>query len=150
MSFVYLLTKNGRPLYAGSTGNIKSRLSSHKTKNFDGYFFQEVSHADRFDLELAIIRTLRPPLNVAMQAPRIPETRPSRVKPVSFWGIDADRRRVRRRVLDLSLDDVADLCGTSRASLQRYERGKAVARADLIARWDAALDRAESAKGDAA
>lgn len=68
---------------------------------------------------------------------------------MSDWKLEAESRRVRRIVLDLSLDALAREIGTSDTSLHRYERGKAAARADLIARWEIALASREAVKATA-
>ena len=63
---------------------------------------------------------------------------------MSDWKSDAERRRVRRHALDISLEILAVEIGTTTSSLQRYERGKAAARVDLITRWETALAEREA------
>lgn len=59
------------------------------------------------------------------------------------WKADADNRRTRRLVAGLTLTEIAAAIGLSASQMQRYERGKAAARADIIERWEAALAAAE-------
>ena len=59
------------------------------------------------------------------------------------WKLQAEARRLRREATNTTLEDLGAAMGLSAAQLSRYERGKAAARADIIERWDAALDRQE-------
>jgi transcriptional regulator with XRE-family HTH domain len=61
------------------------------------------------------------------------------------WKDEADARRTRRVLAGLTLADLGARIGLSASQLQRYERGKAAANADIIERWNAALDGASAA-----
>lgn len=61
----------------------------------------------------------------------------------SNWKQEADARRTRRIVVGLTLSELGQRIGLSASQLHRYERGKAAAKADIIQRWDAALDASD-------
>ena len=60
------------------------------------------------------------------------------------WKEEAAARRVRRLAIRATLEELAPLVLLSPSQLHRYERGKAAARADIIERWEAALETQES------
>ena len=60
------------------------------------------------------------------------------------WKEEAAARRVRRLAVRATLEELALLVPLSASQLHRYERGKAAARADIIERWDSALEKQES------
>lgn len=39
LSGVYILYRNGKPIYVGCTGNLKLRLNGHRHRNFDKFRF---------------------------------------------------------------------------------------------------------------
>lgn len=60
-------------------------------------------------------------------------------KILSGWKKEAERRRVRRHELDLSLEVVANLMGVSPSTLHRYERGARRPSRQTESDWTAAL-----------
>ena len=62
----------------------------------------------------------------------------------TLWKADADARRTTRILAGLTLAELGAAIGLSASQLQRYERGKAAARADIIERWNAALEAAKA------
>lgn len=64
---VYALMLRGAPVYVGKTGCLAERLKSHKAqKTFDGVLFIASNGRKASALERAMVRTLRPKLNVAL------------------------------------------------------------------------------------
>lgn len=58
------------------------------------------------------------------------------------WKAEADAKRTSRVMAGLTLADLGARIGLSASQLHRYERGKAAANADIIERWNAALEGA--------
>lgn len=64
MSLVYVMARDGRPVYVGQCLDLKKRLLAHRVHEYDCIWYQETE--DRAALERHLIRTLRPPLNTAL------------------------------------------------------------------------------------
>jgi hypothetical protein len=62
---VYVMAKDGRPIYVGTSANIERRITQHPGDWFDSVWFQDVGEFDRFSLERTLIRRLRPCRNKA-------------------------------------------------------------------------------------
>lgn len=62
MYYVYVLMKNERPVYAGVSGNIEQRISSHRSRRpkgeFDGHiiFFKSKSKQECLLVERSLIK----------------------------------------------------------------------------------------------
>ena len=61
------------------------------------------------------------------------------------WKSEVERRRRKRRALDLTLIYVAAKIGVSESTLHRYERGSSRPTPEADAAWALALERASKA-----
>lgn len=62
---IYFLIEDGAIVYVGKSNNLGARISQHKKeKHFDSVRYLEVNKEDQDDLEIALIKTIRPPLNL--------------------------------------------------------------------------------------
>lgn len=62
---IYFLIKDGAIVYVGKSNNLPSRIGTHKKeKDFDAVRYLDVELKDQDDLEIALIKAIRPPLNL--------------------------------------------------------------------------------------
>lgn len=62
---IYFLIQDGAIVYVGKSNNLSARISSHKKdKEFDSVRYLDVQAEDQDALEIALIKTIRPPLNL--------------------------------------------------------------------------------------
>ena len=64
-SGVYVLCRNGRPIYVGMSTNLPRRIRYHNVKS-DAHYFQEMNWTEIAAFEAMMISILKPELNVVM------------------------------------------------------------------------------------
>ena len=60
---VYILCKDGQPIYVGQSRNVNRRIPLHRHMNFDHVFIREVDDKYRRAVEAELIRSLKPAMN---------------------------------------------------------------------------------------
>jgi len=131
MEGVYVLQKNGKPYYVGTSGRLEKRLAAHGSV-CRSFWYQEIGAPERFALEMALVAALRPARNVIGN----PEPR-GFVMPTG----EPSRRRQRRLDCGLTLKTVATRLGVFPSTVHRWERGVIWPHPIMYKAWDAALYR---------